>query len=337
MARFVLKRIAIMPLLLLGIVTIAFVISRILPSNPIAALVGVRNLDDPTIVAAAEARWGLDKPVFVQYLTYVGHLVTGDLGTSFTTKDSVTSDILTRLPATLELTITALLFGAVGGIVLGVVSASRKDRFADHAARVFSLLGSSLPVFWTGLVLLFVFYARLGVLPGPGRLSARVEPPPTVTGFYTVDSLLAGDLPLFFDAVEHLLLPAFILGWGLMGTISRLVRASMLDELHSDYVRTVRAKGISEARVLRTHVLRNSLTPVITIVGFAFGALLMGAVLVEEIFSWNGIGSYAVEATRSLDYPAINGVTLVGGGIFLLASLATDLVYGLVDPRVRLA
>lgn len=337
MARFVLKRVAILPLLLLGIVTIAFVISRLLPSNPIAALVGVRNLDNHAVVAAAKARWGLDQPVLVQYLDYIGHLLTGDLGTSFTTKDSVTSDILARLPATLELTIMALIFGALGGIVLGVISASRKDRFADHAARVFSLLGSSLPVFWTGLILLFVFYARLGIFPGPGRLSARVDPPPTVTGFYTIDSLVAGNIPLFLDAFEHLLLPAFILGWGLMGTVSRLVRASMLDELHSDYVRTVRAKGISESRVLRTHVLRNSLTPVVTIVGFAFGALLMGAVLVEEIFSWNGIGSYAVEATRALDYPAINGVTLVGGAIFLLASLVTDVVYGLIDPRVRLA
>jgi ABC-type dipeptide/oligopeptide/nickel transport system permease component len=231
----------------------------------------------------------------------------------------------------------ALIFGAVGGIILGVISAARKDKAADHVARVFSLLGSSLPVFWTGLLLLFVFYARLGVFPGPGRLSARVDPPATITGFYTIDSLLAGNIPLFLDAFEHLLLPAFILGWGLMGTISRLVRASMLDELHSDYVRTVRAKGISESRVLRTHVLRNSLTPVVTIVGFAFGALLMGAVLVEQIFSWNGIGSYAVEATRALDYPAINGVTLVGGAIFLLASLVTDVVYGLIDPRVRLA
>ncbi len=337
MVRFILKRIAILPLLLLGIVTIAFVISRLLPSDPIASLVGERNLNNPEIVAAAKAHWGLDQNVFVQYFTYLGHLLTGDLGISFQTKSSVISDLLQRLPATLELTVTALLIGGIGGVILGVISASRKDRFADHVARFFSLLGSSLPVFWTGLIFLFVFYAQLGWLPGPGRLSARVDPPPNVTGFYTVDSLLSGNVPLFYDALTHLLLPAFILGWGLMGTISRLVRASMLDELHSDYVRTVRAKGLGEGSVLRNHVLRNSLTPVVTIVGYAFGALLMGAVLVEQIFSWNGIGSYAVGATRALDYPAINGVTLVGGAIFLIASLATDIVYGLVDPRVRLA
>lgn len=337
MSRFIIKRLSIMPVLLLGIVTIAFIISRLLPSDPIAALVGERNMNNEAVVQAARERWGLDQDVVAQYITYIGRLFAGDLGTSFSTRAPVGADLAARLPATLELTILALIIGGLGGVILGVVSASRKDRIADHAARVFSLLGSSLPIFWTGLILLFVFYAQLGWLPGPGRLSARAEPPPQVTGFYTLDSLLAGNVPLFLDAWAHLLLPAFILGWGLMGTISRLVRATMLDELHSDYVRTVRAKGIPEPAIMRNHVLRNSLTPVVTIVGFAFGALLMGAVLVEQIFSWNGIGSYAVEAARTLDYPAINGVTLLGGLIFLLASLATDIVYAAIDPRVRLA
>jgi peptide/nickel transport system permease protein len=337
MTRFVLRRLAIVPLLLLGLVTIAFVVSRLMPADPIAAIVGERSMGNPEVVQAARERWGLDSNVFVQYVSYIGRLLTGDMGTSFQTRTAVSTDLAERLPATLELTILALLIGAIGGIVLGVVSASRKDKFADGAARVFALLGSSLPVFWTGLLFLFVFYAQLGIVPGPGRLSARVDGPPHVTGFYTIDALLAGNIPLFLDAWAHLLLPAFVLAWGLMGTISRLVRAAMLDELHSDYVRTVRAKGIAESAVMRRHVLRNSLTPVVTIVGFAFGSLLMGAVLVEQIFSWNGIGSYAVESARALDYPAINGVTLLGGVIFLLASLVTDLVYAAIDPRVRLA
>ncbi len=337
MTTFIAKRLAIMPLLLFGIVTIAFAISRLLPTDPVAALVGERNIGNEAVVAAARERWGLDGSVFEQYARYLGNLLTGDMGTSFQTRSSVSSDLADRLPATLELTILALLIGAIGGVVLGVISASRKDKAADHVARVFSLLGSSLPIFWTGLILLFVFYAQLGIAAGPGRLSARTDPPPHVTGFYTMDALLAGNVPLFLDAGAHLLLPAFILGWGLMGTVSRLVRAAMLDELHSDYVHTVRAKGIPERLIMRNHVLRNSLTPVVTIVGFAFGALLMGAVLVEQIFSWNGIGSYAVESARTLDYPAINGVTLLGGFIFLIASLVTDLVYAAVDPRVRLA
>ena len=337
MQRFLLKRIAIMPLLLLGVVTIAFVISRLLPANPIASIVGQRNLGNEVIVAAAEKKWGLDQPLIVQYFNYIGNLFTGDLGTSFVTKSPVLSDLADRLPATLELTIMALLIGAIGGILLGVISAARKDKLPDHLSRVFALVGSSLPIFWTGLLFLFVFYAQLGWAPGPGRLTARVIAPTHVTGFYTVDALLMGNPALFFDAFSHLLLPAFIMGWGLMGTISRLVRASMLDELGADYVRTVRAKGVSEGQVLRGHVLRNSLTPVVTILGFAFGALLMGAVLVEPIFSWNGIGSYAVEATRSLDYPAINGVSLLGGAVFLIANLVTDVTYAVVDPRVRLS
>ncbi|WP_062519621.1 ABC transporter permease [Demequina silvatica] len=337
MFRFILKRVASMPLLLLGVVTLAFVISRLLPADPIASIVGQRNLGNEEIVAAAEAKWGLDQPLPTQYLTYIGNLLTGDLGTSFQTKMPVSSDIAERLPATLELTLMALIIGAIGGILLGVISASRKNRAPDHVSRVFALIGSSLPIFWTGLVLLFVFYAQLGILPGPGRLSSRVIPPADVTGFYTIDALLQGDMPLFWDAFGHLLLPAFIMGWGLMGTISRLVRASMLDELGSDYVRTIRAKGVSESQLMRGHVLRNSLTPVVTILGFAFGAMLMGAVLVETIFSWNGIGSYAVEATRSLDYPAINAVCLLGGAVFLIANLVTDIAYPAIDPRVRLS
>ena len=337
MQRFLLKRIAIMPLLLLGVVTIAFVISRLLPANPIASIVGQRNLGNEVIVAAAEKKWGLDQPIIVQYFNYIGNLFTGDLGTSFVTKSPVLSDLADRLPATLELTIMALIIGAVGGILLGVISAARKDKLPDHLSRLFALVGSSLPIFWTGLLFLFVFYAQLGIAAGPGRLTARVIAPNHVTGFYTIDALLMGNPALFWDAFTHLLLPAFIMGWGLMGTISRLVRASMLDELGADYVRTVRAKGVSEGQVLRGHVLRNSLTPVVTVLGFAFGTLLMGAVLVETIFSWNGIGSYAVDATRALDYPAINGVSLLGGAVFLIANLVTDVTYALVDPRVRLS
>jgi len=337
MSRFLLKRLAIMPLLLLGVVTIAFVISRLLPANPIASIVGQRNLGNEVIVAAAEKKWGLDQPLIVQYFNYISNLFTGDLGTSFVTKSPVLSDLADRLPATLELTIMALVIGAVGGILLGVISAARKDKIPDHLSRLFALIGSSLPIFWTGLLFLFVFYAQLGIAAGPGRLTARVIAPNHVTGFYTIDALLMGNVALFWDAFVHLLLPAFIMGWGLMGTISRLVRASMLDELGADYVRTVRAKGVSEGQVLRGHVLRNSLTPVVTVLGFAFGTLLMGAVLVETIFSWNGIGSYAVEATRALDYPAINGVSLLGGAVFLIANLVTDVTYALVDPRVRLS
>lgn len=337
MTRFLIQRLALVPVLLLGVVTISFVISRLLPANPLASIVGQRNLGNPAVVAAAEAKWGLDKPLVVQYFEYLGNVARGDLGVSFSSRAPVAGDLATRLPATMELALLGIVIGVVGGIALGVLAARTKDRAPDQFVRVFALIGSSLPIFWTGLILLFVLYAQWGIAPGPGRLSARVIPPDPVTGMYTVDALLQGDLPLFWDALSHLLLPAFIIGWGLIGSISRLVRASMLDELSSDYVRTIRAKGVSESRLMGRHVLRNSLTPVVTIVGFAFGALLMGAVLTETIFSINGIGSYAVEATRSLDYPAINAVCMLGGAIFLLANLLTDVAYAVIDPRVRLS
>jgi peptide/nickel transport system permease protein len=192
-------------------------------------------------------------------------------------------------------------------------------------------------VFWLGLVVLYVFYARLGWFPGPGRLPSRVDPPDHVTGLYTIDALLDGNLGLAWQCLRQLALPAFVLGWSLMGIVSRLVRAATLDELHADYVRTARAKGLDEGGVMRRHVLRNSLTPVITIMGLMLGVVLTSAVLTETVFSWNGIGSYAVESTKYLDYPAINGVCLTAGLIFLASSLLADIAYAFADPKVRLS
>ena len=337
MARYVLKRLAIAPLLLIGIVTIAFLISRLIPADPLVSIVGERNMGNPTVVAAAEQQWGLDKSLPAQYAAYMGNLAQGDFGTSFRTKSSVWDDLTERLPATAELTLAALLFGVVAGVGLGVVAAVKHDRAPDHVARLFALTGSSIPVFWLGLILLFVFYARLGWLPGPGRLPPRTDPPAHLTGLYTIDSLAAGNFSLFWECSKRLIMPAFVLAWGLTGIVSRLIRASMLDELYADYVRTARAKGLTERSVMVRHVLRNALLPTITIVGLSFGALLTGAVLTETIFSWNGIGSYAVEATRTLDYPAINGVCILGGAIFILTSLATDVLYAVADPKIRLS
>jgi ABC-type dipeptide/oligopeptide/nickel transport system permease component len=335
MGRYVLRRLAITPLLLLGIATVAFIIARLIPADPLASIVGERQMGNETIVNAAKERWGLGGGVIEQYVSYIRNLVTGDLGTSFRTKNSVASDLWERLPATAELALCALFVAAVGGIALGVVSARRQNKAPDHAARGVALVGSSMPVFWLGLIMLYVFYVRLGWFPGPGRLPSRVDPPPKVTGLYTVDSMLDGDPGLAWHCLRQLMLPAIVLGWSLMGTVSRLVRAAMLDELHADYVRTARAKGLREGQVMRHHVLRNALTPVITILGLSLGVLLTQAVLTETVFSWNGLGSYAVESTRRLDYPAINGVCIAGGVIFLFASLVSDLLYAAVDPKIR--
>lgn len=334
---YIMRRVAVMPLLLLGVVTIAFIISRAIPADPLVTLVGPRGLGVPEVVKAAKARWALDKSLPEQYVVYVKNLVAGDMGTSFHTRNTVRKDLIDRLPATLELTSAAMLIGVTGGVLLGVVAARRQNRWPDYVARFFALVGSSLPVFWAGLILLFILYARLNWLPGPGRLDPRSVAPTHYTGFFTVDSAISGKFSLLWEALRHLALPAFTLGWGVMGIISRLVRASMLDELGADYVRTARAKGLSERQVLRKHALRNALLPTLTIVGFSFAFLITGAVLTETVFSWPGVGSYAVDASRTLDFPAIIGVSIIGGVAFLLANLVTDLAYVVADPRIRLS
>jgi peptide/nickel transport system permease protein len=226
---------------------------------------------------------------------------------------------------------------ALPSVGLGVLAAHGRDRLPDHASRLFALLGSSIPVFWSGLILLFIFSVRLRWLPGPGRLDPHGEPPPDVTGFLTIDTLIAGDVDGFLDALWHLILPAFVLAWAVMGIISRLVRASLLDVLGQDYVLMARAKGAGQLRVLLNHALRNALIPALTVIGFSFAYLITGAVLTETIFSWPGIGSYAVDSARALDYPAIMGITIVGAAAFLLTNLVTDIAYVLVDPKIKLA
>jgi ABC-type dipeptide/oligopeptide/nickel transport system permease component len=335
MYRYIIRRLIAMPLLLLGIVSIAFLLTHFTKGDPLISIIGERQMENPIVVAAAKARWGLDRSLPEQYLVYVGNLLTGDFGTSLRTKQGVGLDLLQRLPATLELVIAAMLVGSLVGVTLGVVSAHYRDRAADHFARLFALVGSSLPVFWSGLILLFVFWYTLGILPGPGRLDTRSTAPPYVTGFYTIDSLVAGNLAIFTESIAHLILPACVLGWAVMGIISRQVRASMLDVLNQDYILAARAKGASEPRVLVNHALRNALIPTLTIVGFSFAYLITGAVLSEAIFRWPGMGSYAVDAARNLDYPAIMGVTIVGGTAFLLTNLVTDIAYAFVDPRIR--
>lgn len=336
MLRFVLRRLLATPLLLLGVATVAFFLSQMTKGDPLSAIVPERQMNDPEIVAAAKTKWGLDRPLIERYGIYIGNLVQGDLGVSFSTHRDVTQDIGERLPATLELVTVAMLIATVAGTGIGVVAARYRDRPADYFARMFSLLGSSLPVFWSGLILLFLLSVKAGWFPGPGRLDARSVAPDTVTGFYLIDSLLAGNVPLFLESLSHLLLPALVLAWSVIGIIVRLVRSSLLEVMGQDYIRTARAKGASEARVMLNHALRNALIPTLTIIGFSFAYLITGAVLTETVFSWPGIGSYAVSSARSLDFPGIVGVTLVGSIAFLLTNLLTDIAYALANPRVKL-
>jgi peptide/nickel transport system permease protein len=229
-----------------------------------------------------------------------------------------------------------MVLAGVAGIGLGILAAVKQNSWVDHLTRLFAVAGSSMPVFWLGLVFLFIFWTQLGWLPGPGRLGTRSATPEDITGFYTVDALLRGDFNTFAEAAAHLVMPAFVLGWAVMGLISRLVRASMLDVLGQDYVRTARGKGLPERTVLLRHALKNALIPTLTVLGLSFSLLITGAVLVEQIFSWPGVGRYTVLAAQSLDFPAIQGVAIFAGAVIVLLSLITDITYSVVDPRIRL-
>ena len=337
MTAYLLRRLIAMPLLLLGVVTMAFLLGNVVKGDPLASILNERQLNNPEVVAAAKARWGLDRPLPERYLVYVGNLAEGDLGISFRTKRPVMRDLVDRLPATLELVLSAMLFGVLVGTAIGVVAAHWRNGPVDHGARLVALIGSSVPVFWSGLIALYIFSVQLPWLPGTGRLDAAFRAPEAVTGFYTIDAALAGRWDVFANALTHLILPSVILGWAVLGIISRMVRASMLDVLQQDYIVTARAKGAGTLRVLLRHALRNAMVPALTIIGFSFAYLITGAILTETVFSWPGIGSYAVDAARSLDHPAIIGVTIIGALGFLLANLLTDIAYVFANPRIRLS
>lgn len=336
MARYLLRRLLAFPLLLLGVATVAFLLGNFVKGDPLASILNERQMGNPEVVAAAKARWGLDRPVHERYVIYLSNLLRGDFGVSFRTKRPVMRDLTDRLPATLELVISAMIFGSLTGVALGVVAAHWRNGPVDHGARLVALIGSSVPVFWSSLIALYLFSVQLGWLPGTGRLDAALRPPPQVTGFLIVDAALAGDWAVLGNALAHLVLPSMMLGWAVLGIISRMVRASMLDVMQQDYIVTARAKGAGPMRVLLRHGLRNALVPALTIIGFTFAYLITGAILTEAVFSWPGIGSYAVDAARSLDHPAIIGVTVLGALAFLLANLATDIAYVFANPRIRL-
>lgn len=336
MLNYILRRSIAMPFILLGIVTMAFLLTATTKGDPLTAVVSEQQMGNPEIVAAAKARWGLDKPLPVRYVIYVGNLLKGDMGTSFVTRQPVARDLMMRIPATFELVIAAMIIGSAVGVIFGLLAAYYRDTAIDQGARIFSLFGSSVPIFWLGLAVLFLFSVKFQILPGPGRLDPRMAAPPVVSGFITIDALLAGNWTAFKDALMHLVLPSAVLGWTVAGTISRLVRANMLEVMEREFILTARAKGAGEMRVVLRHAFRNILVPVLTVISYSFAYLITGAVLTETVFAWPGMGSYAVTAARSLDFPAIIGVTIVGGVMFLITNLLTDIAYVLANPRVRL-
>ncbi len=337
MQGFILRRLLFMGPQLLGMSLIAFVISHSIPADPVAAHLGQRSMENPAIVAAFRAEWGLDRPLPEQYLRYVLNLLRGNLGVSIRTHQPVASDLGRALPASAELAFAATIASVLVGVPFGVLSAVRRNHLVDHLVRAVSLLGVSSPVFWLGLVSLYVFYFRLGWLPGPGRLDVGMPEPPRVTGMYTLDSLLAGSWGTFLAALKHLALPSLVLAAATMGLLTRLTRSSMLDVLGAEYIRTARGKGLPERLVVFRHALANALIPTVTIVGLTFGDILAGTVLTETIFSWPGVGRYAFQSAITLDFPAILGVSVLIAAIFILVNLVTDVLYLVLDPRLRRA
>jgi peptide/nickel transport system permease protein len=321
----------------LGVTLISFVISHAVPADPIVSNLGQVASQRPEIVKAFREKWGLDKPLYEQYLVFVKNLVRGELGTSINTRRAVTKDLALFLPATIELATVAIVFALLLGLPLGIVAAIRRDGPVDHLARFVSLIGVSIPIFWLATVSLVLFYATLHWTVGPGRLGPQMERPDLVTGLFTVDSLLEGDFETLWDALSHLLLPGVVLASSVMGLVTRVTRSSMLEVLSQDYTRTARAKGVSEMVVVARHALRNALIPTVTVLGLAYGSLLSGAVMTETIFAWPGLGRYAFQAVITNDFPAIMGVTFVIGMMYVLVNLAVDLLYGWLDPRIHYA
>lgn len=319
----------------LGVTLISFVISHAVPADPVVSNLGQQASQRPEIVAAFRQRWGLDRPLYEQYFAFVSNLTHGDLGTSINTRRPIMTDVAQFLPATIELSTVAILFALIVGLPLGTFAALHRDGPIDHLARLVSLVGVSIPIFWLATVSLVIFYAALQIAVGPGRLGPQVRPPPPVTGFLTVDSLIAGDPATFRSALEHLMLPGLVLGSSVMGLITRVTRSSLLEVLGQDYVRTARAKGLVERMVIGRHALRNALIPTVTVLGLAYGSLLSGAVMTETIFAWPGLGRYAYQSAVLNDFPAIMGVTFVIAVIYIVVNLVVDLAYALLDPQIR--
>jgi len=329
---YILKRIFLMVIVMFGVATIVFFITHIIPADPVGAILGgnapIERVDE------MRHQLGLDKPITLQFIDYMKGIVHADFGISLKSNRPVLTDIINYFPATIELAVASMLFAVLVGVFLGIFSAIFRNKPIDHFSRVFSILGVSMPVFWLGLLLLLLFYYHLDWLPGGGRNSLFIFPL-RITGFVLLDSLLAGNWAAFWDGLSHIVLPAFVLGYASAASIARIMRASMLDILRQDFIRTAKSKGLSKKVVIYRHALKNALIPVVTIIGLSFGSLLSGAVLTETIFSWPGLGRYIVNALLVLDYPAVTGGTLFIAFVYSLANLLVDISYAVLDPRMR--
>ncbi|MBU0497322.1 MAG: ABC transporter permease [Candidatus Thermoplasmatota archaeon] len=332
---YIVRRLLLLIPVLIGVTIITFTISHVIPADPARQFAGGPKAQPETIERIRE-QLHLNEPLWVQYFYYLNDLIHFNLGRSYLESRPVSDSLAQYFPATFELTIYAMFISIPLGIIGGIISAIRRNKISDHITRFIAILGYSLPIFWLALILQYTFAYQYPILPLEGRLSIGVSAPSAITGFYTIDSILTADPGTLGNALYHLAMPAFTLGFATLALVLRMTRSSMLEVLGEDYIRTARAKGLSERKVIFKHALRNALIPTVTVSGLQFGALLGGAVLTETIFNWPGMGRFAADAVRGLDFNSVMGFTLIVAIIYVVANLIVDLLYAVIDPRVKL-
>jgi len=333
MKRYLLKRFLSIGITLIGLSVVIFTVSRIAPGDPAKLAAGPDATEE--MVQVIRKEFSLDKPLTVQYMNYMKSLIRGDFGRSIRTRHQVWEDIKLFLPATFELVFVSISFAIIFGVLFGVLSAVYRDTWIDHSARFFSVTGVAIPMFWMGIMLQLLLAAKFHLLPIGGRLDTMVNPPTSITRFFLMDSLITGNWTVFRNALSHILLPAFVLSFPALASITRINRAEMLEVLHRDFVLNEKAQGISEQIIIAKYALKNALIPTLTMIGLRYGWMLGGTILVEAVFDWPGIGNYAVGAAVYSDFQPVMAVTIILGLNFMLANLLVDLGYGFLDPRVR--
>jgi dipeptide transport system permease protein len=334
MIKYLLKRAALTIPTFFALMFVTFTMIRLVPGDPIEVRRGERGIS-PERLAELRAEMGLDQPVWKQFLDYVWALLHGDFGTSIVSKTPIATEFFTLFPATVELTMCAMLFAVIIGVPAGVIAAAKRGSIFDQGMMGVALIGYSMPLFWWGLMLILLMSNTLHLTPVSGRIDVIKYFYPPVTGFFLIDSLLSGQKGAFLDVVRHLILPSIVLGTIPLGAIARMTRSSMLEVLEEDYVRTARAKGLSVFRVVGLHALRNALIPVVTMIGVQLSFLLAGAVLTETIFSWPGVGKWLISSIDRRDYPALQGGIMLIACVVILVNFLMDMLYALINPRIR--
>lgn len=332
MAKWLIKRLLLLIFVLWGITTLTFIIVAAVPRNPAIAMAGSQA--SPEQIEKFNVRWGLDKPLWQRYISFYAYLFKGDMGTSIRTERPVALEMRNFFPATFELATFSVFISFVIGVPLGILAALKRNKWPDQVTRFVSLIGVSTPNFWFGLIILLVFYFILGGV-GPGRVSSASFEPAHITGFYILDSILTGDWRALSNSFQHLIMPAFALGFFGIGIVTRMMRSSMIDTLGKDYIKAARARGLSQYQVIVSHGLRNSLIPVLTVLGVLYGAYLGGVIVIEVVFSWPGLGNFAYNSILKSDHPAIMGVVLVISLFYSLVNLVVDILYRYLDPRIK--